>query len=103
MRAAGTITRSAASVATNRRQASYESRPGDLQARDRPRRPDDQPDLRPRAAGVTGPSRSGRVRDGGPLADRGTTSRDRPLWATAMFGGLRRSELRALRHSDIDL
>jgi integrase len=28
---------------------------------------------------------------------------DRPLWATAMFGGLRRGELQALRIKDIDL
>lgn len=32
------------------------------------------------------------------LADR-----DRPLWATAMFAGLRRGELMALRWSDVDL
>jgi integrase len=30
-------------------------------------------------------------------------SEDRPLWATAFYAGLRRSELRALRWSDIDL
>ena len=29
--------------------------------------------------------------------------RDRPIWATAMYGGLRRGELRALRVEDIDL
>jgi integrase len=29
--------------------------------------------------------------------------RDRPLWATALFAGLRRGELRALRWEDIDL
>jgi integrase len=28
---------------------------------------------------------------------------DRALWASAMFAGLRRGELRALRHSDLDL
>ena len=28
---------------------------------------------------------------------------DRPLSGTALFAGLRRSELRALQHSDIDL
>jgi integrase len=28
---------------------------------------------------------------------------DRPLWATAMFGGLRRGELQALRIEDVDL
>ncbi len=28
---------------------------------------------------------------------------DRPLWATAMYGGLRRGELRALRVEDVDL
>jgi integrase len=30
-------------------------------------------------------------------------SRDRPIWATAMYGGLRRGELRALRAEDVDL
>lgn len=30
-------------------------------------------------------------------------SRDRPIWATAMYGGLRRGELRALRVEDVDL
>lgn len=30
-------------------------------------------------------------------------ARDRPLWATAMYGGLRRGELMALRIEDIDL
>jgi integrase len=29
--------------------------------------------------------------------------RDRPLWATAMYAGLRRGELRALRWEDVDL
>ena len=29
--------------------------------------------------------------------------RDRPLWATALFAGLRRGELRALRWEDVDL
>lgn len=29
--------------------------------------------------------------------------RDRPIWATAMYGGLRRGELRALRVEDVDL
>jgi integrase len=29
--------------------------------------------------------------------------RDRPLWAAALFAGLRRGELRALRWEDIDL
>lgn len=29
--------------------------------------------------------------------------RDRPLWATAIYAGLRRGELRALRWSDVDL
>jgi integrase len=29
--------------------------------------------------------------------------RDRPLWATAMYAGLRRGELRALRWQDVDL
>jgi integrase len=29
--------------------------------------------------------------------------RDRPLWATAMYAGLRRGELRALRWGDVDL
>jgi len=29
--------------------------------------------------------------------------RDRPLWATAMYAGLRRGELQALRWSDVDL
>jgi integrase len=29
--------------------------------------------------------------------------RDRPLWATAMYGGLRRGELRALKWNDVDL
>jgi integrase len=28
---------------------------------------------------------------------------DRPIWATAFYAGLRRGELQALRHSDIDL
>jgi integrase len=29
--------------------------------------------------------------------------RDRPLWATAMYAGLRRGELQALKWTDIDL
>jgi integrase len=28
---------------------------------------------------------------------------DRPIWATAMYGGLRRGELQALRTEDVDL
>jgi integrase len=31
------------------------------------------------------------------------SERDRPLWATAFYGGLRRGELRALRWEDVDL
>jgi integrase len=30
-------------------------------------------------------------------------ARDQPIWATAMYGGLRRGELRALRAEDVDL
>jgi integrase len=31
------------------------------------------------------------------------TERDRPLWATALYAGLRRGELMALRWEDVDL
>jgi integrase len=37
------------------------------------------------------------------LLDALSTSSDRALWATAMYGGLRRGELMALRVEDIDL
>jgi integrase len=45
---------------------------------------------------VAAPDEAGRLIDALP-------ARDRALWATALYGGLRRGELRALRWADVDL
>ncbi len=76
---------------------------GDLQARDAAARSLSirQSGLRFRrsAVGATGSRRRRSARS----CSRRCRARDRPLWATAMYAGLRRGELMALRLEDVDL
>ena len=61
------------------------------------RRDRGEPMPRARLTGGQGPPRSVTDVGGGRSPDRSPPGRDRALWATAMYAGLRRGELRALR------
>ena len=76
---------------------------GDLPAGQVPRRAAGQPDPRPGAAGAAAArGRDRRARDAAAQLLAALPAEDRPVWATALYAGLRYGELRALRWGAVD-